>query len=156
MTSHYLKQWWLVKWHIYASLGLNDQIMILSADVSKPQLYNESNFHCLSSILRYNVTIKRTGYSYAPLKQLRNNTKEWKSTCKKYMNLFQWHHIYNEYQIISYPIDYDYWCYQKIRVHHYYLPIILCIYSNTTRLLAQKLMEWTRYYGMKRIFDWLR
>ena len=22
-TSHYLKQWWLVDWHIYASLGLN-------------------------------------------------------------------------------------------------------------------------------------
>ena len=25
-TSHYLKQWWLVYWHIYASLGLNELI----------------------------------------------------------------------------------------------------------------------------------
>ena len=23
-TSHYLKQWWLIKWRIYASLGLNE------------------------------------------------------------------------------------------------------------------------------------
>ena len=25
-TSHYLNQWWLVYWHIYASLGLNELI----------------------------------------------------------------------------------------------------------------------------------
>ena len=26
VTSHYLKQWWLVYWHVYASLGLNELI----------------------------------------------------------------------------------------------------------------------------------
>ena len=27
-TSHYLNQWWLVYWHIYASLGLNELVQI--------------------------------------------------------------------------------------------------------------------------------
>ena len=30
MTSHYLKQWWLVYWRIYASLGLNELTTINS------------------------------------------------------------------------------------------------------------------------------
>ena len=29
-TSHYLNQWWLVSWHIYASLGLNEIYLILT------------------------------------------------------------------------------------------------------------------------------
>ena len=27
-TSHYLNQWWLVYWHIYASLGLNELTLL--------------------------------------------------------------------------------------------------------------------------------
>ena len=30
VTSHYLNQWWLVYWHIYASLGLNELNICLS------------------------------------------------------------------------------------------------------------------------------
>ena len=37
-TSHYLNQWWLVCWRIYASLGLNELIEILTFSFKKMRL----------------------------------------------------------------------------------------------------------------------
>ena len=40
-TSHYLNQWWLVYWRIYASLGLNE--LMASNVACRRRIYNNSN-----------------------------------------------------------------------------------------------------------------
>ena len=41
-TSHYLDQWCLLYWRIYASLGLNDLINVFVDGVSEINIYNSS------------------------------------------------------------------------------------------------------------------
>ena len=48
-TSHYLNQWWLVCWRIYASLGLNELINMLFAWVEEP----ERIINCTEAIIIY-------------------------------------------------------------------------------------------------------
>ena len=35
-TSHYLNQWWLIYWHIYASLGLNELRRLVNSSPTRP------------------------------------------------------------------------------------------------------------------------
>ena len=58
-TSHYLNQWWLIRWRIYASLGLNE----LKAGMWVPMmtLWHEHAF-CVTGLLG----MKSTGQRWMP------------------------------------------------------------------------------------------
>ena len=38
-TSHYLNQWWLVYWHIYASLGLNELTVVYLMSIDSTAIH---------------------------------------------------------------------------------------------------------------------
>ena len=50
-TSHYLNQWWLVYWHIYASLGLNQLKYCIPWDVSAHFMCNLQKIFWWNSFL---------------------------------------------------------------------------------------------------------
>ena len=60
MTSHYVNQWWLVYWRIYASLGLNELIIVA-------QQWRQTNFQKCHFVLNF-LACSSHGAQYVPVK----------------------------------------------------------------------------------------